>query len=205
MAPADRLCRLACAKTGGMLLPVMWWGALGGHGAFKWTHYQSDAAAGEIIATMTDQLLRFGFRAVALLAGHYPWQTIMDQHLPAIRDKYPQALVLWGTELTINGDEPDLRGDHAAREETSLGLHLLSEFVDMKAMHSGRGDESWPGGRPAIEPIFPGVTSDPNDPLFAQYGEDARTASAEHGKEVSDYLVSKLTERIKRHLGSACG
>src|SRR5580704_17416951 len=64
---ADRLCQRLVERTGGVLLPIMWWGANGGHEPFLWTHYPSPEATGRIMATTVGQLLRFGFRVVVLL------------------------------------------------------------------------------------------------------------------------------------------
>ena len=34
---AEQLCRRIATRTGGVILPVMWWGAGGGHDRFLWT------------------------------------------------------------------------------------------------------------------------------------------------------------------------
>jgi len=204
---AERICIRVAENTGGVILPTMWWGANGGHGDFSWTHYQPEEASGAILASTTGQLLRFGFRVIVLLGGHYPWQGILEKHIPAIQKKHPDRLILWGTEASIGGEALGIRGDHAAREETSFGLYLLSELVDMKTLRPGRGaSASWPGGQaPPVEGRHPGVRFDPNDPLFAQMGEDARTASAKRGEEAISRLVGHLTETIDRYLGKSAG
>jgi creatinine amidohydrolase len=198
---AERICQRLARRTGGVLLPVMWWGADGGHGPFLWTHYQSREAAGDVFATTVRQLLRFGFRAVVLLAGHYPLQGILDERLSPLRTEFPDALLLWGTEVSIAG--PDLRfpGDHAAREETSFGLHLLPELVDVAALRPGRGADAWVGGVAPSSGIPDVVVQDPDDPRFAQAGEDARLATAEHGKDVIDPVIEHVARVILAHLG----
>jgi creatinine amidohydrolase/Fe(II)-dependent formamide hydrolase-like protein len=80
-------------------------------------------------------------------------------------------------------------------------LYLLPELVDMRALHPGRDLSAWPEGKaPPVEKRHPGVCFEPNEPLFAQMGEDARTASAERGEEAIAQLVNYLAETIKRHL-----
>ena len=64
---SQRLCERMVERTGGVLLPVMWWGAQGGHGPFLWTHYQPAGAFSQIAETTVRQLIRFGFRAVDTL------------------------------------------------------------------------------------------------------------------------------------------
>jgi creatinine amidohydrolase len=198
---AERICIRIAEKTSGVILPTMWWGANGGHGDFLWTHYQPQEASELILVNTIKQLIKFGFRVIVLLAGHYPWQGILDKHLPTFREKHPEVLFLWGTETSIAGEAVKLRGDHAARQETSFGLYLLPELVDMRALRPGRDASAWPGGEaPPIEGRHPGVCFDPNEPLFAQMGEDARTASAERGEEAIAPLVNHLTATIKRYL-----
>ena len=183
-------------------MPVMWWGSGGGHGEFKWTFYQ-DAAAGEkVLDTTVKKLIDFGFRAIVILAGHYPWSDIMDRVCAPIRDANPDVLLLWGIECTIGGENVRLPGDHAAKWETSYGLALLPDLVDMEALRPGRDASVWPkSGAPPAERQFKGVNFDPNDPLFAQYGEDGRNASASEAKKLLKGLEDALARRVEERLG----
>ena len=198
---AERICIRTAERTGGVLLPVMWWGGGGGHGDFLWTFYQPEEAFAAILAQTVQKLMDFGFRAVVLLAGHYPWRRALDRHMPAIREAHPDALLLWGTEMSICGEAVRLKGDHAAREETSFGLCLFPERVDLKALRPGRGAEAWPGGKaPDGADRHGRVCFEPGDPRFAQMGEDARMASAERGEAGVSQIVDCLVGRIHRHL-----
>lgn len=197
---AEHICVRIAERTGGVLLPTMWWGALGGHGDFYWTHYQSEEAAEAILVRTVEQLVNYDFRAIVLFAGHYPWQTLLDRRLPALRKAHPEILFLWGTEMNIATGVP-LPGDHAAREEASYGLALFPQWVDLDALRPGRDDSAWPGRQPPpIESRHPGVHFDPGDPLFAQMGEDARTATAERGEAAITRLVERLAQTINQHL-----
>ena len=200
---AERICGRAAEQTGGVILPVMWWGGLGGHDQFKWTHYQPPGAAGEIVATTVGQLFTFGFRAVVVLAGHYPWQSILDERLPPIAKRNADRHLLWGTEVTIapDGSDPRTRGDHAAREETSMGLSLLPELTDASAAsRRKRGDEIWTGGkRPSDVPAS--VETDVSSPVFGQWipegGQDSRAATPEHGEEIVAAVVARIVRAIR--------
>lgn len=195
---ARAICIEAAQRTGGVVLPVMWWGADGGHGQFAWTHYQPPEAAGAIVETTVLQLIRFGFRGIIVFPGHYPWQQILDPLLQPIAQQHPEVLLLWGHEGTIGRPDLMLPGDHAAREETSYGLALLPHLVDLFALRPGRTvAEAWPAGddAPAHQP--PGrLHLDAADPLFSQLGEDARTATAERGRRHVDQLVDCLVKRV---------
>jgi creatinine amidohydrolase len=199
---ADRICQRLAAQTGGVILPTMWWGGGGGHGDFRWTHYQPQEATAAILDTTVRQLFLSGFRVVVLLAGHYPWQSLLQDHVPTLVADHPDGLILAGTELTIAGDL-GLRGDHAALEETSYGLALFPEHIDMAALSSGRAaDSTWSAsGAPPQEGRHPGVEYDPAAPLFGQLGADARQASRDHGEAGLTRLIETLAERILRFLG----
>jgi creatinine amidohydrolase len=203
---AEGICVRIAERTGGVLLPTMWWGAGGGHGGFMWTMYQPEEAAEAILARTVERLIAFGFRVVVLLAGHYPWMSILQRHLPSFQEAHPDVLFLWGTEMSIGGDVR-LPGDHAAREETSYGLALFPGLVDLDALHPGRDPASvWPGGQPPpADTWHPGVCFDAADPLFAQMGEDARMATAARGEEAISRLVAHLAARIDAHLGRSRG
>lgn len=199
---ADRICQRLAEQTGGVILPVMWWGGLGGHGDFMWTLYQDETAARQIVTTTVRQLIRYGFRAIVLLMGHYPWEQIAGQHLAVIQSEHLDVLLLWGTEASIGRPEVLLPGDHAAREETSYGLALLPELVDISALISGRDTSAWPQRKAIAEnEQYPGVRYDPCDPLFAQMGVDARSATIERGDEALSRLISHLVMRINHSLG----
>ena len=163
---AERLCIKIAENTGGVLLPTMWWGGEGGHRDFMWTLYQPECASEAILVRTVNQLIAFGFKVIVLPAGHYPWQQTLDRNIQALQEEHPEVLLLWGSEMAIGG-EVRLPGDHAAREETSYGLYLLPEYVDLEALTPGRDRSAWPGGvAPVLGNKFPGLGLDPGEPLF---------------------------------------
>ena len=199
---ADRYCDRLATLTGGVVLPVMWWGADGGHSEFKWTFYQDREAGKRIVETTVRKLIDNGIRAIIVYAGHYPWQGMLDEVLPAIRDEYPDVLLMWGFECTIAKGIVDAPGDHAARWETAYGLALLPDLVDAGALTDGHDeDTSWPAsGIPPADRQHPGVEFDATKPLFAQMGEDPALSSAEEAEgylaPLTDYLVGRVNEHL---------
>ena len=198
---ADRICQRLADRTGGVILPTMWWGGGGGHGAFRWTHYQPLEATAAILEATVRQLFDSGFRVIVLLAGHYPWQSLLQESVPSLAVDHPEGLLLAGTELTIAGDL-GLLGDHAALEETSYGLALFPEHIDVSALTPGRqAGTTWAAsGPPPEDDRHPGVEYDPAQPLFGQLGKDARQASAERGETGLNHLVEELARRILQFL-----
>ena len=199
----ERLCLRMVKQTGGLLLPVMWWGGVGGHELFKWTLYQDPDAARAILCATVAKLAGFGVRVFVLVAGHYPWEDMLRHpDFEKVRRAHPELLFLTGTEVTVASPPVALpRGDHAARQETSYGLSLLPELVDRAALRRGRDDTAWPGGRPPpVEGRYPGVVFDPSEPLFAQLGEDPRLASEEEGERHVRLIVAEVTGRVEAYL-----
>jgi creatinine amidohydrolase len=202
---ADALCMEMAARTGGVVLPVMWWGGGGGHDAFLWTHYQDESAAGAIVANTVRQLIRFGFRAIVVLAGHYPWQQTLDAQLgPLVQELGRDVLLLWGHEGTIVAPRVKEAGDHAAYWETSFALALFPHLVDMAALRGGRAPaEAWPGGDDSVAAgVYPGVDADAASPTFSQLGRDAREADATEGRAYLNRVVEDVVSRVTTHLGT---
>jgi creatinine amidohydrolase len=202
---ADRLCVRMAERTGGVVLPVMWWGAGGGHGDFKWTLYQPTEAPRRVLETTLPKLIASGFRAIVLPAGHYPWRGILEEVLPPLREGNPDVLFLAGTEMELGGPDVKLPGDHAARWETAYGLALLPELVEMDALRGGRSEtEAWPDhGPPPEADRHEHVVFDAGAPLFAQAGKDARRADGQDAARLLDALVEAVKGRVERHLAGA--
>jgi len=199
---AHRLCRRFAARTGGAVLPPMWWGCGGGHGGYKWTMYQPPEASAAILDTTVRRLISFGFRCIVMLAGHYPWRGVIGQVLPAIEEANPDVTFIGGTEADIGAEAVRLRGDHAARWETAYGLALLPELVDMDALRPGRDPQkAWPAEGPVpVEDRLPSGHYDPAEAQFAQHGEDARNADADEANEMLGRLTDHIAARVEAAL-----
>jgi creatinine amidohydrolase len=201
---AEALCCRLADRTGGVVLPVMWWGGGGGHGPFMWTLYQDEGAAARIVGDSLEKLVSFGFRAIVLMMGHYPWAGTLDTVIAAFRGRHPEILLIAGTEMDIAAPAAPAPGDHAAREETSYGLALLPDLVDLGAMTAPRRGPDWPPWGPPLS-RHPGVDYDPASPTFAQMGESAALASAERGEAALGPLVEVLAARVAAWLEGVRG
>ena len=179
----------------------MWWWALGGHSEFKWTHYQNPTTCADILTTTVAQLISFGFRIIVLMAGHYPWQSILEQQLESLKSAYPHIDFWGGTEISICESEVKIDGDHAGKEETSYGLAMFPEFVDLSALRDGRDQTVWPKNlAPPLEDQHHRVEYDPNNPMFAQMGEPANLATTDHGNRSLQKVVNYLADQIRHQL-----
>ena len=196
---AERLSQRIALKTGGVILPTFWWGSLGGHGHFKWTLYQNTQSSARIIQDTLKKLIRFGFKVIVLVAGHYPYEEILRPLIRTLKKSHRKILFLWGSERTLAGSRLKIPGDHAAAWETSYGLSLLPEWIRLQVLKSGRGPEVWPQNRAATNTKhYPALQTDPHSPLFAQLGKDPRHfASKARGEKYLNPLVTVLSQQIK--------
>ena len=203
---AERFCIRMAERTGGVLLPTMWWGSLGGHGDFKWTFYcEQDASRSIVLGTLT-KLIHYGFKVIVLLEGHYPWEGLLNasSELDRLRAAHPEVLILDGTEVSIAEDERIPQGDHAALQETLYGIELLGELVDLAAQRPGRSEkEVWPSGMD-VQTLtrFPEVEYDASKANFAQMGESALMPDRKSAERQTGIIIDRVVESISRFLES---
>ena len=156
-----------------------------------------------MLVETAQQLPTYGFRVLVLMAGHYPWQGVLEAEVPALRRAVPEGLIVAGSEMNMCGEPVTVRGDHAAHEETSFGLALFPEELDLTALTPDRDKTVWPGGTPPpTDRHHPRIEFEAAAPLFAQLGENAREATAARGEEgvaqVVDHLARTIDEFLER-------
>jgi creatinine amidohydrolase len=118
------------------------------------------------------QLKRAGFRAV-FADGHGPSRWSWVENLPEREARF--GLKLFGVTKEI-ARQWKSQVDHAARNETSLMMHLRPDLVDLSRLPSSR--TTWPQG---------------------VAGEDPRDATAAHGKE----CLQKSVELVRQMFSQA--
>ena len=118
------------------------------------------------------QLKRAGFRAV-FADGHGPSRSSWVENLPERQARF--SLKLFGVTRDI-GRQWKSQVDHAARNETSLMMHLRPGLVDLSQLPSARS--TWPQG---------------------VAGEDPRDATAAYGKE----CLEKSVELVRQMFAQA--
>ncbi len=177
---AQALCKRAATETGGVVLPPAFFGYGGGHRPFLGSIISEETLVEGNLRITLERLIEMGFRVLVVVTGHYPGEQVdlvarvVEEVLPA----HPEVDCWVGPEYAAYPDFPDdIRADHAARWETSLGLALLPELTDLAAFE---GKE---------------------DPLYGIYGEDPRTtASLELGEETASGIVSELVNWVRDSL-----
>ena len=203
---AQAICVRLAKRTGGLVLPVMWWGGGGGHEKFMWTFYQPMDAAGAIFGNTVEKLIDFGFRCIVPLPGHGPWHWIFQETLPAIAAGHPDVLIVGAPGVPTRPVRARPGGGqgarHAARGETSYGLALFPELVDMDALERDRDEARvWPpAGPPPEGERHPDVNFDASSPTFSQAGEDARKANADEIEPRIRATVDHIAGLVAEHL-----
>lgn len=172
-------------KTGGVVLPPVWCGfdtlKLASHGAFPLTLEFKRETVMQLLTEYLEQLSDLGFKLVVVLSGHYG-----PPHIAALVEA-ANLFTIWQTQRQTRVwiiPEYDLvtdlgyRGDHAAKWETAILMHLRPDLVDL-----ARLDDTNAGERGGI------------------LGQDPRqSATAELGADIVRAIVQRLSERVQRYL-----
>jgi creatinine amidohydrolase len=178
---AHTLCRLVAERVGGIVLPPVWCGFNTMKqpilGAFPYTLDFPRTTVTSLLYEYLKQLAEVGFKLVVVLTGHYG-----PPHVAALVEsantftifetRYStRVLIVPEYELAL---DLGYRGDHAAKWETSIFLHLHPDQVEMSRL-----DDANCGAAGGI------------------LGEDPRTAaSVEIGAQVTQRIVERLAQRI---------
>ena len=174
---ARHICERAVALTGGVVLPVFYNGFGGGFEESPGSVLFDEPSFSAQIQALCGRLAATGFRVVVLLSGHCapPQLNVLKAAARAAEADHPRLTVLALADAEACPGE--FRGDHAAKWETSLGMHLFPELVDLKGMERHA------------------------DPLCGVEGADPRSeASAQLGRETLDALLEVLTDQVRAAL-----
>lgn len=124
-----------------------------------------------LIDAILTQVKRAGFHAV-FADGHGPSRWSWVDGIPDRERRF--ALKLFGVTKDIS-DQWKSQIDHAARNETSLVMHLRPELADLSRLPTSRA--TWPQG---------------------VAGEDPRDATAAHGRDCLDKSVELVGQLFAR-------
>ncbi len=181
---AEAICERVAEAAGGVVAPPVWVGAqtmqlYGMPLTLDFSHEVVGRLAGEYLR----ELEKLGFALTVILAGHYG-----AKHLATLREAVEAFQAEHTMQAWVVPDyEPvqDLgyRGDHAAKWETSILMHLRPELVDMSRL-----------------------PSDPAASLAGVGGEDPREhARPEVGEEIVAAIVERLAGRVRAFLEDGRG
>ncbi len=191
---AEAILERACSRSGGVMVPTLYWGIGGGHKEYPTSILVRDHILGELLDDILEGLYRNGFRVFVLLTGHYPGEQVQAVKGAASRlAKAHSQTRIWALP-EYEAYAGEFRGDHAAKWETSILQYLHPELVDLSQIASAAAPEAPQATRTLEEMNAPG-------PLHGILGENpARTASPELGRETVDVIVEKIVEWVREAL-----
>ncbi|MBN2151195.1 MAG: creatininase family protein [Candidatus Lokiarchaeota archaeon] len=131
---AEALLRRVAERVGkGVLFPTMYWRGYQTMN-FPYTIHTPSFSAKDIAR----QLYGMGFKVVVLVTGHYPPAQVRNVRGAAtwLMKKHKDAYAIGIPEQFLLQDLGYL-GDHAAKDETSMGLALVPGLVDVTALPKG--------------------------------------------------------------------
>jgi creatinine amidohydrolase len=191
---AEAILERACARTGGVLVPTLYWGIGGGHKEYPTSVLIRDQLLADLLDDILDGLYRVGFRVYVLLTGHYPGEQVdaVKQAADRLRLRHPEAKAWALPEYEAYPRER--RADHAAKWETSILMALHPELVDMAQLAGAAAPEAPEATRTLEEMNAPG-------PLHGILGQNpARYAHAALGEETVGAIVGNLVSWVEQAL-----
>jgi len=164
----------------GVIFPTVYFGAYDVMG-FPHTYRFPRKHLQDQFTRFTEQLIASGYRILVFFSGHYPGSQVRFFEKLALKTmkKHPDVCMLAAPEYYFLTRSKQM-GDHAAKLETSLGLSLFPQWVDMNQL------PTTDGSREALRPLGIG-------------GEDPKAhATPEKGDAWAKEAVDVIVKGIER-------
>lgn len=182
---ARGICLAASERTGGVVLPAVYFAVGGEHTRYPWTLMSRESEPIEtLLAETLARLNDLGVRRVVLLSGHFA---------PAQLELITRVADAWNDHKTNlravartlgQAPHPPVAPDHAGRFE-SLLLHAL----DPSLVHLDRLPERHAFPAPDPEDNFGAGRHEESHPLHGIFGPDPRTIDLRDAGPLLEHLV----------------
>jgi len=128
-------CRIA-AKYGGIVMPPVYVGAPG-YTSYQGTITYRPTTVRQVFSETFEQLAKVGFRVIVALGGHYgnPQETSLKSAADDFKDRRDFAIWVLNEADVVN--DLGIHGDHAGPWETSMGIELCGNLVDLERFVPG--------------------------------------------------------------------
>eukprot|EP01037_Dinobryon_pediforme_P017800 gene17800-18020_t len=187
---AHGLCLRAAANDGGVVLPPLYYGTGGDHGAYPWTIMMPDdrEISAQLVKTLT-RLQEFGVKVAVLFSGHFaPGQLEMIARIAADWNAAGHTIRVLAKAVNMFDGLP-LAPDHAAIFETTLLSEIWPTRIDI-----GRLPPMLEG--PLKDDFDASARHNPEHPLWGIFGPDPRVFDAQNGPKVLDAMVAQLINEV---------
>ncbi len=186
---AHGVCIAAAERTGGIVLPVVYQGTGGGHGAYPWSIMMPDTAglAGHLRAIL-ERLEDFGVTRAVIFTGHFaPEQLDLVDEVTATWNARGGSLAAIGTGVNRCPDSP-ISPDHAGVFETTLLYAIEPDLVHVDRLPALADQPAIdPGGDP-----YGLHRHVPEHPLWGVFGPDPRPADLKKADGLLAHLANWL-------------
>ncbi len=191
---AEAICERACRRTGGVLVPTLYWGIGGGHKDYPASVIVQDQVLSALLDEILSGLHRVGFRVFVLLTGHYPREQVDVVKAAAQRLHNAHADVRIWALPEYEAHPQERRADHAAQWETSILMAIRPDLVDMARLVGADSPDAPDATRTIEEMNSPG-------PLHGILGKNpARYARPELGEQTIATIVDNLVAWVEKAL-----
>jgi len=128
-------CRIA-AKYGGIVMPPIYVGAPG-YTSFQGTITYRPSTVQQVFVETFEQLIKVGFKVIVAIGGHYgePQETSLKNAKDELKDRSDVAIWVLNEADVVR--DVGISGDHAGAWETSMGMELCGNLVDLERFAPG--------------------------------------------------------------------
>ena len=192
---AHGVCTRAAARTGGIVLPALYYGVGGGHTIYPWTIMaNSGSAISDLLTETLRRLASFGVKVAVLFTGHFS-----DEQL-ALIDELADRWNASGSglktlALAVNRTDVRTAPDHAGVFETTLLSSMWPDRVQLDRLPS----LSEVPGEPSDPIAGHDHRHDPAHPLWGVMGPDPRAYDPDHANALLADIVSWTTAQVDRY------
>ena len=192
---AHGVCIRAAARTGGIVLPALYYGVGGGHTSYPWTIMaKSGSAISDLLKETLRRLASFEVKVAVLFTGHFS-----DEQL-ALIDELADRWNASGSglktlALAVNRTDVRTAPDHAGVFETTLLSSMWPDRVQLDRLPSLSEVPAEPS-----DPIAGhDHRHDPAHPLWGVMGPDPRAYDPDHANALLADIVSWTTAQVDRY------
>jgi creatinine amidohydrolase len=132
----EELCRRIALQHGGVVMPPIYMG-MPGFSSFQGSiTYSRDTVYGVFLETF-QELEKIGFKVIVAVGGHYgkPQESTLKEAASVQMKR--GAVKIWVLHEADVAEDLDVAVDHAGPWETSMGLELCGDLVDLESFRPG--------------------------------------------------------------------
>jgi len=184
------LCLSAAERTGGLVLPPLYYGTGGEHSGYPLTVIVGEREVVALLEQTVQRVATWGVELAVLFTGHFAGEQIDMVSRVAETMTTDQITVLALSDAML--PNPSISPDHAALFETSLLAAMEPELVQL--------DQLPPiDAAPAADPegdCWGTHRHDPQHPLYGIFGPDPRTLDRAEAMRLHEATVDWLVATV---------